>query len=105
MQAKAQPNESVGGKDAARKNYFEQKEREREIKRRQKRVAACEEDISRIEDEIKEVENCLATGGSLPPDIYDRHAELNKKLENAMSAWEIACSDLEALNANNNMGL
>ena len=105
VQAKAQPNESVGGKDAARKNYFEQKEREREIKRRQKRVAACEEDISRIEDEIKEVENCLATGGSLPPDIYDRHAELNKKLENAMSAWEIACSDLEALNANNNMSL
>ena len=39
----------------------------------------------------------MAAGGDLPADIYDRHAELNKKLENAMSVWELACNDLETI--------
>ncbi len=85
------------GKAAARRNYFEQKEREREIKRRQKHVAACEAEISDIEKQIQEVENRLAAGGELPPDIYEQHSTLNKKLENAMSVWELACNDLESI--------
>ena len=89
--------EPADGKSAARKSYFEQKEREREVKRRQKRVATCEAEISDIEGQIKAVEEQLAAGGELPADIFERHAELNKKLENAMSAWELACSDLDAI--------
>ena len=88
---------AIDGKAAARKNYFEQKEREREIKRRQKRVDICESEISDIERQIQDVENRLAAGGELPPDIYEQHSMLNKKLENAMSAWELACNDLEAI--------
>lgn len=81
-----------------RRNYFEQKEREREIKRREKRVATCEAEINDIEMQIKEIESTLADGGTgLPADIYERHSELNKKLDNAMSLWEIACSELEAI--------
>ena len=88
---------AIDGKAAARKNYFEQKEREREIKRRQKRVDICESEISDIERQIQDVENRLAAGGELSPDIYEQHSMLNKKLENAMSAWELACNDLEAI--------
>lgn len=48
--------------------------------------------------QIKEIESTLADGGTgLPADIYERHSELNKKLDNAMSLWEIACSELEAI--------
>lgn len=85
------------GKTAARQSYFEQKEREREIKRRQKKVASCEAEISDIEVQIKDIEARLAAGGDLPADIYEQHSALNKKLENAMSLWEMACGELEAV--------
>ena len=89
--------ELADSKSVARRNYFEQKEHEREVKRRQKRVATCEAEISDIEGQIKGLEEQMAAGGDLPADIYDRHAELNKKLENAMSVWELACNDLETI--------
>ena len=97
--AKSQtPNPTEEKTTGGRRNYFEQKEREREIKRREKRVATCEAEINDIEMQIKEIESTLADGGTgLPADIYERHSELNKKLDNAMSLWEIACSELEAI--------
>ena len=96
--AAAKPDaEPADSKSAARRSYFEQKEHEREVKRRQKRVATCEAEINDIEGQIKGLEEQMAAGGDLPADIYDRHAELNKKLENAMSVWELACNDLEAI--------
>lgn len=97
MQQKTTASEQMDGKSAARRNYFEQKEHEREVKRRQKRVAACEAEIGDIEAQIKAIEEQMAAGSDLPADIYSRHAELNKKLENAMSVWELACNELETI--------
>lgn len=78
-------------------SYAEQKEREKVIRRMQKRVSEAENEISRIEAEIKALEDVMASG-QFSPELYENHSSLNKQLENAMSEWELASMDLEAMN-------
>lgn len=86
--------------DAPRKlTYEEKKERDRAINRAEKRVKEAEAEISRIEADIAVIETALASGEPQEPDIYDRHASLGKKLDNAMSIWELASMELEELKA------
>ena len=80
-----------------RLSYEEQKARERLIRKAQKAVAESEKAIADIEAEIAEIEQKLSSGEAVDPDIYQRHSDLQKKLENAMSVWELACMELEEI--------
>lgn len=83
-------------------SYAEAKERDRLLRRAQKAVEKAEEDIAKLEADIAEVENQLSQGDS-SPETLERYAALTKKLENAMSVWEIAQQDYDELKAK--MGL
>ena len=78
-------------------SYEEKKERDRAINRASKKVKEAEDEISRIEAEIAALEAALASGEPQTPDVYERHAALGKKLDNAMSLWELAGMELEEL--------
>ncbi|MBD5342079.1 MAG: ATP-binding cassette domain-containing protein [Bacteroides sp.] len=84
-------------KEQRKLSYEEKKERDRAINRAEKKVKEAEAEISRIEGEIAALEEQLASGAPQKPDVYDRHAALGKKLDNAMSLWELASMDLEEL--------
>lgn len=79
-----------------RMSYAEQKEQEKMVRRARKRVEECEQEIARIEAEIATVEQEIAEGKT-DGDIFNRHAALNKSLENAMSLWELASTELDSL--------
>ncbi len=98
-QPAAKPVEKAAeSRPAPRKlTYEEKKERDRAINRAKKRVAEAEADIARIEGEIAALEATLASGAPQQPDVYDRHAALHKKLDNAMSVWELAQMELDEL--------
>jgi ATP-binding cassette subfamily F protein 3 len=78
-------------------SYAEKKERDRAINRAEKRVKEAEAEIAKIEAEIAALEAELAAGTSTDPDIYNRHAALHKKLDNAMSVWELAEEQLSSI--------
>lgn len=78
-------------------SYAEQKEQEKFLRKARKKVADCEQEIANIEAEIKEIEEKLASGENSDNSIYEKHSELQKKLENAMSMWELASMELEEL--------
>ena len=84
----------------AKMSYAEQREREKAIKRAEKRVKEAENEISNIENEIAEIEAKIAAG-DIDNDIFNIHAEKNKKLENAMSLWELASIELEEIKSKN----
>lgn len=81
-------------------SYAEQREREKAIKRAEKKVKEAENEISNIENEIAEIEAKIAAG-DIDNDIFNIHAEKNKKLENAMSLWELASMELEEIKSKN----
>lgn len=102
---KAQPRQAEEAKKAqpqqpqpssGRITYTEQRERGKMLKRAEKKVSDAEADITAIENEISEVEAKIAAG-EVEGDIFDRHASLHKKLDNAMSLWELATMELESL--------
>ena len=102
---KAQPRQAEEAKKAqpqqpqpssGRITYAEQRERGKMLKRAEKKVSDAEADITAIENEISEVEAKIAAG-EVEGDIFDRHAPLHKKLDNAMSLWELATMELESL--------
>jgi len=78
-------------------SYAEKKEHDRLVKKAERKVKDAEENIAAIEDEIKKIEEELATGNNGNPDIYESHSALQKKLENAMSIWEMATMELEEI--------
>ncbi len=79
-----------------RLSYAEQREQSKLLKKAQKRVADAEAEIARLEAELKAVEDRIAAGEN-SPEIYTEHADANKRLENAMSLWELASLDLESI--------
>lgn len=81
---------------APRMTYTEQREREKMVKRAEKKVKDAEADIASIEQEIADTESKIAAGETTN-EIFETHAALQKKLDNAMSLWEIATIDLEEL--------
>lgn len=87
-------------KETARMTYAEKKEYEKLVRKAEKKVKDAEADISSIEAEIKEIEDRLSAGET-DNELYTRHAELQKKLENAMSLWELASMELETFNKQN----
>lgn len=79
-----------------RLSYAEQKERDKLVRRARKKVEEAEADIAAIESQIKALEERFAIGES-GDDLYKEHASLNKKLENAMSLWELAVMEADSL--------
>ncbi len=77
--------------------YAEQKARERVLRKAQKSVDESEKAIADIEAEIAAIEEKLSGGEQVNPELYEQHSQLQKKLENAMSVWELACMELEEL--------
>lgn len=84
-------------KPARKLSYAEQRERDKIVRKARKKVEDAEAEIARLEQVVKDIENELQTGTSADPEIYNRHAQANKDLENAMSVWELASIDLEQL--------
>ena len=82
---------------ASKISYQEQKEHEREVRRAEKHVKSLEQQIADTEAAIAEIEAKLSQGNASDPEIFTRHAELNKSLEDVMSQWEQACEELEKL--------
>ena len=97
-QPKDTPNakkEELPEKETRRISYTEQREREKMIRRAEKKLKETEARISEIESEISDIEAKIAAG-----DIFDRHAALQKKLDYAMSEWELAGEELEKFKNN-----
>lgn len=76
--------------------YTEQREREKMVKRAEKKVKEAEAEIVAIEQSIADTEAKIAAGET-SNEIFETHAALQKKLDNAMSLWEIATIDLDEL--------
>lgn len=94
---RAQSEESGAVKAISQKlSYAEQKEREKMIRRAQKKVKDCEEQIASLEGEIAALEEKMSSG-EFDADIYASHSATQKKLDNAMSLWELASMELEEL--------
>jgi len=91
--------EELPEKETRRISYTEQREREKMIRRAEKKLKETETRISEIESEISDIEAKIAAG-DIAGDIFDRHAALQKKLDYAMSEWELAEEELEQFKNN-----
>ena len=78
-------------------SYAEKKERDRAIGRAERNVKDAEAEVTRMEGEIAALEAELASGAPQTPDVYQRHADMTKALENAMSVWELASMELDEI--------
>jgi len=90
------PLQGVGGT-----SYAERKEQQRGQRRLEKQVLDCEKQIEQLETEIKDVETVLITPeGASDVDLLWKHAEIQKKLSEAMNEWTEATKKLEEFVAN-----
>lgn len=92
--AKAEPQPQA--QESKTRSYAEQREHDKAVRRARKKVEEAEAEVAFREAAVKAIEDELASG-SPTPDVYDRHAAAVKALENAMSVWELASLDLDAL--------
>lgn len=90
------PNEEPDGKASRKLSYAEQREHEKLVRKARKKVEEAEAEIARLEKEVADIEAILSAGNP-PADIYDRHASTSKRLENAMSLWELASMELDEI--------
>lgn len=79
-----------------RMSYAEQKERDKLLRRAKAEVERAEAEITLIEKEILEVEERLS-GEGYSGELMEEHSKLQKRLDNAMSTWELATMHLETL--------
>lgn len=92
--AKAEPQPQA--QESKTRSYAEQREHDKAVRRARKKVEEAEAEVASCEAAVKAIEDELASG-TPTPDVYDRHATAVKALENAMSVWELASLDLDAL--------
>ena len=85
---------------AGRLSYEEQKAAERRVKQARKRLAQLEDRIQSLEADIARIEQTLAAGDTSDPDIFTRHADLNRQLATTMTEWEQAAAEVETLQEN-----
>ena len=77
-------------------SYAEKKERERLFRKAEKKLAEAEKVVESLEIELSDIEAKLASGTN-DNDLCLRHGDVKKKLENAMSEWELVGMELEYL--------
>lgn len=92
--AKAEPQPQA--QESKTRSYAEQREHDKAVRRARKKVEEAEAEVASREAAVKAIEDELASG-TPTPDVYDRHAAAVKALENAMSVWELASLELDAL--------
>lgn len=102
-QVPAQPSNAAVNEDKSkaglprpRLSYAEQRERDKIIRRAEKKVTEAEAEVSRLEQELADIERLIADGET-GNEIFTNHQETSKKLENAMSLWELASMELDEL--------
>lgn len=84
---------------SGKQSYAEKKEFEKQIRKAERLVKDAEAKVSQLEAELKVVEDKLAAGAT-DNDLFDRHGEVSKSLDAAMSEWEDATMELENLKNN-----
>ncbi len=84
---------------SGKQSYAEKKEFEKQIRKAERLVKDAEAKVSQLEAELKVVEVKLAAGAT-DNDLFERHGEVSKSLDAAMSEWEDATMELENLKNN-----
>ena len=84
---------------SGKQSYAEKKELEKQIRKAERLVKDAEAKVSQLEAELKVVEDKLAAGVT-DNDLFERHSEVSKSLDAAMSEWEDATMELENLKNN-----
>lgn len=84
---------------SGKQSYAEKKEFEKQIRKAERLVKDAEAKVSQLEAELKVVEDKLAAGAT-DNDLFERHGEVSKSLNAAMSEWEDATMELENLKNN-----
>lgn len=77
-------------------SYQERKEQTRMLRKAEKNVADAEAQIALLEEKQTALEGRLANGES-DAELLSDYDDTSKKLENAMSVWELAAAELEEL--------
>lgn len=78
--------------------YAEQRERDRMLRRAAKKVAEAEGAVSEAESALAGIEAKIAAG-NVENDIFNQHQAAARRVETAMSLWELACQELDELKA------
>lgn len=76
-------------------SYAAQKEHDKIVKRLQRKVSDTETTINAIEEELAAIEARMADG-EYNAELYASHENIKKRLDNAMSEWELATMELES---------
>ena len=84
---------------SGKQSYAEKKEFEKQIRKAERLVKDAEAKVSQLEAELKVFEDKLAAGAT-DNDLFERHGEVSKSLDAAMSEWEDATMELENLKNN-----
>lgn len=84
---------------SGKQSYAEKKEFEKQVRKAERLVKDAEAKVSQLEAELKVVEDKLAAGAT-DNDLFERHGEVSKSLDAAMSEWEDATMELENLKNN-----
>ena len=78
--------------------YAEQRERDKMLRRAAKKVAEAEGAVSEAESALAGIEAKIAAG-NVENDIFNQHQAATRRVETAMSLWELACQELDELKA------
>ena len=78
--------------------YAEQRERDKMLRRAAKKVAEAEGAVSEAESALADIEAKIAAG-NVENDIFNQHQGATRRVETAMSLWELACQELDELKA------
>lgn len=73
----------------AKISYAEQRERDKILRKAARKVEEAEQAVAAAEKNVADIEAAIAQGQTAD-DIYNRHAQAVKDLENTMSLWELA---------------
>ena len=80
----------------AKLSYAEQRERDKIVRKATKKVEEAENEVARREQALADIEAKIAAG-DVAPEIFTAHEQAGKDLENAMSLWELAQTELDDL--------
>lgn len=77
-------------------SYAEQREREKTLRRLRKKVEKAEEQVAEME-QAQTATEALISAGDTSEETLARYEADKKRLENAMSVWELAQAELDSL--------
>lgn len=83
-------------KSSAKLSYAEQRERDKMLRKAAKKVEEAETEVAKREQELADIEAKIAAG-EVASEIFTAHEQAGKDLENAMSQWELAQTELDEL--------